>query len=219
MAILKNGSRDSYTVIDNSTIRDSRLSAKAKGIHAVLLSLPNDWSFNQKGLQQFMTDGIDAIRTGLDELEEAGYLKRERARSDDGTYGEMLWIVLEKPILENPIQVMPIQENRQLQSKEEQSNDLQSNYSINTPKRESGKEPKHRYGEFDNVLLTDKELESLKERFPHDWMRRIDDLSYYIGSKGRSYKSHYKTILAWDRSRKQSASSRQEVANEFAVYN
>lgn len=57
---------------------------------------------------------------------------------------------------------------------------------------------KHRYGEFSNVLLTDKELEQLKERFP-DWQKRIDDLSYYIGSKGDKYKSHYRTILSWQR--------------------
>ncbi|MBQ9041468.1 MAG: hypothetical protein IJ111_01470 [Eggerthellaceae bacterium] len=58
---------------------------------------------------------------------------------------------------------------------------------------------RHRYGEFLNVLLTDSELEKLKERFPNDWERRINDLSYYIGSKGDKYKSHYRTILNWNR--------------------
>ena len=58
---------------------------------------------------------------------------------------------------------------------------------------------KHRHGEFGNVLLTDYELEQLKAKFPSDWQERIDNLSYYIGSKGDKYKSHYRTILSWDR--------------------
>jgi len=58
---------------------------------------------------------------------------------------------------------------------------------------------KHRHGEFENVLLTDEELGKLKEKFPSDWRSRIDDLSYYIGSKGDKYKSHYRTILSWNR--------------------
>ena len=58
---------------------------------------------------------------------------------------------------------------------------------------------KHGHGEFSNVMLTDKELEQLKAKFPNDYQSRIDDLSYYIGSTGKSYRSHYLTILNWDR--------------------
>lgn len=57
---------------------------------------------------------------------------------------------------------------------------------------------RHKYGEFENVLLADIELEKIKSRFP-DWQRRIDDLSFYMGSKGITYKDHYKTILNWAR--------------------
>lgn len=63
----------------------------------------------------------------------------------------------------------------------------------------SSKPVKHRYGEFKNVLLTDNELEKLKERFPYDWQERIDNLSFGIDSKGYKYKSHYATILNWAR--------------------
>lgn len=63
-------------------------------------------------------------------------------------------------------------------------------------KETKGKAPKHRHGEFDNVLLTDEELEKLKAKFS-DWQQKIDNLSAYIGSTGRAYKSHYITILRW----------------------
>ncbi len=58
---------------------------------------------------------------------------------------------------------------------------------------------KHKHGKFKNVLLTDVELEKLKEKFPKTYLNKIDDLSYYIGSSGKSYKSHYLTILTFDR--------------------
>lgn len=58
---------------------------------------------------------------------------------------------------------------------------------------------KHPYGEFENVLLTDAELEKLKRKFPSSWERKIENLSEYIESKGAKYKSHYATILNWAR--------------------
>ena len=54
-------------------------------------------------------------------------------------------------------------------------------------------------GEFENVLLSEEELEKLKERFPYDWQDRVERLSGYIASKGKRYKSHYATILSWAR--------------------
>ena len=56
-----------------------------------------------------------------------------------------------------------------------------------------------RLGEFENVELTEEELEKLKERFPYDWQERIERLSSYMSSKGKRYKSHYATILTWSR--------------------
>lgn len=60
------------------------------------------------------------------------------------------------------------------------------------------KETKHKYGEYNNVLLTDTELEKLKAEYT-DYEARIDRLSGYIESKGAKYKSHYATIRNWAR--------------------
>lgn len=59
-------------------------------------------------------------------------------------------------------------------------------------------QPKHRYGEYQNVLLTDNELDKLKSEFP-DLEERIERLSEYIASKGAKYKSHLATIRSWAR--------------------
>ncbi len=58
---------------------------------------------------------------------------------------------------------------------------------------------RHRYGEYENVLLTDDELEKLKNEFPADWQDRIERLSGYIASSGKKYKSHLATIRNWAR--------------------
>lgn len=57
---------------------------------------------------------------------------------------------------------------------------------------------KSRYGEFQNVLLTEEEYEKLKVKFP-DYKERIESLSEYMRSKGKTYKDHYATILSWAR--------------------
>ena len=55
------------------------------------------------------------------------------------------------------------------------------------------------YGEFQNVKLTPEQYEKLTEKFPYDYQDRIEDLSIYMDSKGKTYKSHYATILNWSR--------------------
>jgi hypothetical protein len=57
---------------------------------------------------------------------------------------------------------------------------------------------KHKYGEYNNVLLTDEELDKLIAEFP-DYQKRIENLSNYIASTGKKYKSHYATIKNWAR--------------------
>lgn len=65
-------------------------------------------------------------------------------------------------------------------------------------KDNSKKPTKHKYGEYNNVLLTDGELDKLKSEYP-DWAERIERLSSYVASTGKSYKSHYATIRNWAR--------------------
>ena len=72
---------------------------------------------------------------------------------------------------------------------------------------EPRKPTKHKYGEYNNVLLTDEELEKLKDEYP-DWQERIERLSSYVASTGKKYKSHYATIRNW--ARKDAATKQQE---------
>ena len=60
------------------------------------------------------------------------------------------------------------------------------------------KKTKHKYGQYENVLLTDEDLEKLKIEFS-DWSERIERLSEYMASKGEAYKNHLATIRSWSR--------------------
>ena len=57
---------------------------------------------------------------------------------------------------------------------------------------------KQKYGEFQNVLLTDEEYGKLQQTIPNA-DNLIERLSAYIESTGKKYKSHYATLLNWDR--------------------
>ena len=52
---------------------------------------------------------------------------------------------------------------------------------------------------LDEVFLTKQEYQKLVDKFGEtltkDYIQRLDN---YMGSKGKRYKSHYKTILMWD---------------------
>ena len=58
---------------------------------------------------------------------------------------------------------------------------------------------RHKYGRYKNVLLTDEDFDKLQEEFPHDYSDRIERLSEYIASSGKSYKNHLATIRNWAR--------------------
>ena len=62
-------------------------------------------------------------------------------------------------------------------------------------KKEINKE-KSKYGEFNNVMLTEEEYAKLEKS---NLLPYIEKLSSYIASKGKKYKSHYATILNWSR--------------------
>ena len=56
---------------------------------------------------------------------------------------------------------------------------------------------KHKYGLYSNVLLSDEDVTKLQAEFPIDWTDRIERLSEYIASSGKTYKSHLATIRSW----------------------
>ena len=73
---------------------------------------------------------------------------------------------------------------------------------------------RHKYGEYRNVLLTDADLEKLKTEFP-DWEARIERLSSYMASSGKSYKNHLATIRNWAKNDAQRPAKEDRGGNVF----
>ncbi len=131
MAVFRIDKTRDYTVMSNHHLRNTELSLKAKGLLSLMLSLPDNWDYTTKGLARICKDGVDSICAAVRELEEHGYVIRERVRGANGQLGSIEYTILEQPAepspeRENPVQVKPILENPVLE-KPEQENPAQSN--------------------------------------------------------------------------------------------
>ena len=111
MAVFRIEKTRDYTVMSNHHLRDMSLSLKAKGLLSLMLSLPENWDYTMKGLSRICKDGIDSISGGIRELEEHGYLIRERVRGANGQLGSIEYTILEQPKEPTPAQEKPIREN------------------------------------------------------------------------------------------------------------
>ena len=211
MAFLRKEHKENYTCISNDVFK-SDLSLKARGMLCTMLSLPDDWEFSENGLQTILKDGQTSIRSAIKELESAGFLSRTRERDENGRIGRCVWIVCDYPRFENPSLDMPSFETSNLGNGPQLSTKEQSTKESSTKEQSTKKEPRHKYGEYGNVLLSDSDMAKLKEEFPADWEERIERLSYYMESKGVSYKNHLATIRSWarrDREAKRNTVSRE----------
>ena len=136
MAVFRIEKTRDYTVMANHHLRNTKLSLKAKGLLSMMLSLPEDWDYTTKGLAKICRDGVDSICATVRELEDAGYIIRERVRNTNGRLGSIEYTILEqprqpepkpeKPERENPVQVKPVLDSPVL-GKPEQENPAQLN--------------------------------------------------------------------------------------------
>jgi len=115
-----------YSIIPNAIINNPNLSYKAKGILIYLISKPDGWEVKLEDIAKHSKDGLDAVRSGVNELVKAGYIIRRRIRNKDGKMAGWESLVYEEtqinaiksninkttnegvsPTLENPRSVNP----------------------------------------------------------------------------------------------------------------
>lgn len=111
MAVFRIEKTRDYTVMSNHHLRNTNLSLKAKGLLSLMLSLPENWDYTTKGLAHICKDGVDSICAGVRELEEQGYVIRERVRNPNGQLGAIEYTILEQPRPPEPKQEKPEREN------------------------------------------------------------------------------------------------------------
>ena len=97
MSVMRVERNSNYTVMANYHLRDKGISLKAKGLLSVMLSLPAEWDYTLAGLAFISKEGVDAIRTAVKELEEAGYVVRTRRRNEAGQLLDTDYTIYEFP--------------------------------------------------------------------------------------------------------------------------
>lgn len=90
---------DHFTQIPNAWVRDSRLSLKARGLLAQLMSHTAGWSVSISSLAKTNNCGVRSIRGAVDELIEFGYLARsdEQGRDDQGNFADYTYTTQDPP--------------------------------------------------------------------------------------------------------------------------
>lgn len=190
-----------YTVMSNAHLKDKGLSLKAKGLLSVMLSLPDEWDYSIEGLVSISKENETAIKSTLKELKDCGYLEVIKLMPNQTESGriEYMYNVYENPKQEGEkqgvenlgVEIQPVENQGQLITKELNTKEL------NTKDRD--KAPRHKYGEYQHVLLTTEQYEKLSQELgdkTFEYIRRLDE---YIEMKGAKYKNHYLTIKNWYR--------------------
>lgn len=209
MPVFRVEKNQNYTTMCNHHLRDQELSLKGKGLLSMLLSLPDTWNYSVRGLAAIIPDGVDGVETALKELERLGYLERHQLRQANGRMGKVEYVIYELPHKElpdpeNPDTVIPDTGRPDPENPTQLST---NRLSTKESKKRDKKESRHLYGIYGNVLLSDMELGKLQQEFPTDYQVRIERLSEYIASSGRSYKNHLATIRSWARRERQGYSA------------
>ena len=178
--------------MSNYHLRDPNLSNKARGLLSTMLSLPDNWDYTTRGLAKICKDGVDGITAQLRELEQYGYLIRNRIRDTSGRIVDMEYIIYERPhpaspYTEKPDMVKPdtglprpetpAQINIDKRSTDETITDLSSTHSIPSdetrPSVLAALEAKRKETEYRD---TDVYREIIKENIGYDYL--MSDLPY-----------------------------------------
>lgn len=196
---------------------DIELSLTAKLIYSILLeraflSKKNGW-IDESG-RVFVTfpiahiaatthKGITAVKDALHELDSAGLIERKRNFSAPNTIYVLLPDSREtgqtsagKPAIVEP-EKRPCdgrENGRRTAGKPAPSNKNTNNKSSSNKKRVEL--ARQSYGSYSNVFLTDAEYQKLSADIPY-LDNLIEQLSAYMESTGKKYKSHAATLRVW----------------------
>lgn len=122
------------------------------------------------------------VKNALNELENAGLLLRVRQG----------WNRANRLFLQVPDEVQDFS-SCMVQDLPPNKNNRKEKDKSENKERESLR----RFGEFQNVFLSECELASLQSDFPNRYVEYIDRLSVYMASNGRHYANHYATLRKW----------------------
>lgn len=100
----KSGRKKGFIVLYREAAQDTRLSLEARGLFALMVSLPENWEYTVSGLSRKAGCGKDKIRRLLKELQEVGYLAREQSHDQGGKFSANVYVLQDEapPLSGNP---------------------------------------------------------------------------------------------------------------------
>lgn len=199
--------RSYYAIIPANVRYDDSLIPIAKLLYGEITALCNEkgycWASNEYFANQYKVSK-PTIQNWLKSLEEKGYIYREVKYKEGSKEIEARYI----RILGGGHQENLVGGHQEIY----QDNNTSINNTFNNtkeyirelpPSKKSKAKPiRHKYGEYKNVLLSDEQMEKLKTEFPNDYQERIERLSEYCESSGKTYKNYLATIRSWARKEK-----------------
>ena len=187
MAVFRVERTRDYTVMSNFHLKDKRLSLKAKGLLSQMLSLPDDWDYTLSGLCFINRESKDAIRSAINELERAGYIRRRQTTDAAGKFGSNEYSIYEcpitdipssenptteKPQTEKPLPGTPTQLNTKKSSTQKQNTHRSSTDSIPFREKTADKPPERKGRDAMSVSEIESYRELILENIEYDYLKQ-----------------------------------------------
>ena len=138
------------------------------------------------------------VKTALSELENAGLITRVR---QGWNRANRIFLHLPDGVQissppEGNICPMDVQESSLCRGQKLPTSDTEQEY-IDRTQTDKGESSHRRFGQYQNVFLSENELAELEAAYPDQYEEYINRLSVYMATNGKHYASHYATIRKW----------------------
>ena len=176
MAVFRIEKNKDYVVMSNHPLRDKRITLKAKGLMAFMLSNKDDWDYTLVGLSKALKEGISAIRSTVTELENYGYVSRRKLRDNKGKFIDIEYTIYEYPVSDSPSFENQIMDNPILES-DTQINTIERNTKeiiTNDNKYQSNLISEDSQLDYDSLFLEENDGKDGMDIDSYDfWLKRI----------------------------------------------
>ena len=206
-----------FGIVPKNLMRDNEVSLQAKAVFGYLACYANrDFEcFPSRELMcKDLKCGKDTLSKYIKELKEHGYLEVTQAK-DNGKFARNIYHLIPCP----KKQGTDIEDTVSRSLTIPEINNTNNKNNIYTDKKKTTKEVRHKYGEFKNVLLSDKDLEKLKTEYGEELVEKyIKKMDEWIELNGRRYKNYYLALRQWmnkEASKKQEKVEKQEGDTKY----
>lgn len=186
--------RSYYAIIPANVRYDQRLKPNTKLLYGEITALCNEkgfcWASNEYFADLYGVNK-ETISRWVSDLINYGYLNREIIYKEGTNQIINRYLRINQYPIDEKVKDNNTSINNTFNNTKEYIREL-------PPSKKSKATPtRHKYGEYKNVLLSDEQMEKLKTEFPNDYQERIERLSEYCASTGKTYKNCLATIRNW----------------------